>query len=79
MARLPAFLELKSPAAADKARRTLTAALDVLARFPARGRIVRPGLRELAAPFGRGAYLFRYRVSETEVLVTRIRHSRERR
>ncbi|MBS0361939.1 MAG: type II toxin-antitoxin system RelE/ParE family toxin [Proteobacteria bacterium] len=79
MARLPAFLEFKSASAASRARHVLIAALETLAQFPLRGRMVRAGLWELVAPFGRDAFLLRYRVSDSEVFVTRIRHSREAR
>jgi plasmid stabilization system protein ParE len=78
--RLPAFLAPKSGRAAEQARLTILQAIRSLSEFPNRGR---PGggatWRELAVDFGRDAYFLRYRVRGDEVLVTRIKHSRERR
>ena len=78
--RLPAFLSPRSARASERARQTLLQAIRSLSEFPNRGR---PGAgvtwRELVVDFGRDAYILRYRVRQDEVLVTRIRHSRERR
>ena len=78
--RLPRFLDSKSAAAAARSRAILVAAIDSLREMPNRGR---PGpkqsTRELVVPFGRDAYVLRYRVDTSEVVVIGIRHTRERR
>lgn len=79
LARLAAFLQPDSPAAAVRARAALEIALNSLAKFPDRGREGRGGLRELKAAFGRDGYVIRYSVGPHIVLVTRIFHARERR
>jgi plasmid stabilization system protein ParE len=80
LARLPAFLAPKSAKAGAKSRERLMSAIDSLLEFPARGRPSgRTGLREVFIRFGRDGYVIRYYASETEVFITRIRHTRERR
>ena len=54
-------------------------AIASLDELPERGRPVAPDTRELDVKFGRGRYVVRYRVSESQVVVTRIFHGRERR
>jgi plasmid stabilization system protein ParE len=49
---------------------------------PERGRpATRSGFRELVVPFGRGAYVIRYRIDRTRdaVVITRLWHGREQR
>jgi plasmid stabilization system protein ParE len=78
-ARLADFLSLQSPAAANRAREAISAAIVSLQEHPGRGLSAGGTLRELVIPFGRGGYAVRYRIGETIVLVTRIFHTRERR
>jgi len=77
LARLAAWLAPKSTQAADRAADALTEAIESLAEFAERGRLVHGRVRELPVKFGRYGYVVRYRVSATEVMVTRLRHSRE--
>jgi plasmid stabilization system protein ParE len=82
LARLRAFLEGKSPAAADRATAALVAAIQSLDTFPERGRPSgAPTSRELIVPFGNSAYVLRYayRHEADEVVVLRIWHGREAR
>jgi plasmid stabilization system protein ParE len=39
----------------------------------------RLGLRELALRFGSGGYVLRYQIREGEIVILRVRHSREQR
>ena len=57
----------------------LAKAIALLADFPERGRHVGGTVREPPVQFGRYGYVMRYRVSATAIVVTRIRHARERR
>ena len=78
--RLPAFLNVKSVEAAGRAKAAILAGIDSLRELPQRGRPApRGGYRELVVPFGRDAYVLRYRIVGDEVIVIAIRHSRERR
>ena len=80
LARLEDWLRERSPAAADRLGPLLERALGSLAEFAERGRApTKPGLRELPVPFGSGAYLIQYQVRADMVVVSRIKHSRERR
>lgn len=82
LARLRAFLEGKSPRAADRAVATLTAAVQSLDDFLERGRSSGAGnLRELVIPFGQSNYLMRYayRAEMDEIVVVRVWHGRESR
>lgn len=44
---------------------------------PMRGRLVGRTAREINIPFGRSAYIIRYRVSGRRVIITRIWHGLE--
>ena len=78
--RLTEFLAGKSERAALSASQVLVAAVLSLEQFSERGRpMKRRGWRERVVRFGNAAYIIQYRVSETEVFVARIFHSRERR
>jgi plasmid stabilization system protein ParE len=80
VSRLRSFLDQKSPIASAKAAAKLLAAIDTLQEFPGRGRPTIYGdLRELIVPFGRSAYVIRYkyRSEADEVLIMRVWHSRE--
>lgn len=78
LARLSAWLRPTNPRAADEAADVLTDAIQSLSEFPNRGRPVGGGVRELPVKFGRYGYIIRYRVSASGVMVTRLRHVRER-
>ena len=79
--RLHDFLSPKNPAAADRVVDLLFESAKSLKDVPHKGRPLRHDFRELIVPFGRGAYVLRYRVEETNntVLIIRIWHSREQR
>lgn len=78
--RLPDFLELTNPRAAQEVRGALEKCVSSLAEFAERGHQSEiAGYRELRVRYGRYGYVVRYRVRELEVLVTRIRHAREQR
>jgi len=58
----------------------LFGAASSLRNLPERGRpAVRPGYPELIVPFGRGAYVIRYRIDydRDSVVIVRIWHGRE--
>ncbi|ATQ43028.1 type II toxin-antitoxin system RelE/ParE family toxin [Caulobacter mirabilis] len=75
--RLGDFLSEWSDSLAERAVATLYDAVNSLQTMPDRGRPLTGPLRELVVPFGKGAYIVRYVVSEHEVLITRIFHSLE--
>ena len=77
--RLEAWLLDKDPGAAIEVGEVLERAIASLNELPERGRPVASDTRELDVKFGRGRYVVRYRVSERQVVVTRIFHGRERR
>jgi plasmid stabilization system protein ParE len=80
--RLRQFLEPHGEALAARAYDTLFAAARSLADLPERGHpATRAGYRELVVPFGRGAYVIRYRVDHARetVIIVRLWHGRERR
>jgi len=63
----------------QRAARCLREAADLLQQFPEAGRPL-PDLapfRDLAVPFGAGAYVIRYRLRDDVVVIVRIWHSRE--
>jgi plasmid stabilization system protein ParE len=77
--RLEDWLLAKNPAAADRVRDVLTAALCTLAEHPLRGRSLGNGVRQIFAGLGGSNYVIRYRATQNSVVVTRIYHGRERR
>lgn len=77
--RLEAWLLDKNPGAAVKVRGILQAAFEGTVQFPRRGRIVRGAIRQTYAPFGKSAYVIRYRFQNGQVIITRIFHGKERR
>jgi plasmid stabilization system protein ParE len=79
--RLHAFLHPKNADAADRAVELIYGSALALRNAPNKGRPMRAKLRELIVPFGKGAYVIRYRVydEEQKITVVRIWHSRERR
>jgi plasmid stabilization system protein ParE len=82
LVRLRQFLQPHGEALSLRAVDALFAAARSLADLPERGRPAsRPGYRELVVPFGRGAYIIRYRIDQEHdaVVIVRIWHGRERR
>jgi plasmid stabilization system protein ParE len=82
LVRLRQFLEPHGEALSQRAVDTLFSAASSLCDLPERGRpATRPGYRELVVPFGRGAYLIRYRIDfrRQTVVIVRIWHGREQR
>jgi len=78
--RLTDFLESKSERAAARAGEAITSAILSLAEFSERGHPSKhAGWRELVVPFGRSAYVIRYKVEGESVFVSRIFHGLERR
>lgn len=80
IARLRAFLEEKSPSAADRALDAIEAALFSLEKMADRGfHGPREGTRQLFVPFGQAGYIMQYLVEGQEVTVLRIFHALEER
>jgi plasmid stabilization system protein ParE len=77
--RLDNWLSARDVGAAARLGDLLVQALDSLAETPLRGRITGPTTREINVPFGRDAYIIRYRVRGTRVIIARIWHSLEHR
>jgi len=80
--RLDLFLRPINRAAADRFQDTIWSALQRLMEHPRAGRPwpLKPedqDIRELFVPFGKRAYVVRYRISGAEIVVARIHHSRE--
>jgi plasmid stabilization system protein ParE len=80
--RLREFLEPHGEALAARAFDALFAAALSLEEMPERGHpAARPPYRELLVPFGRSAYVIRYRIdyARDAVVIIRMWHGRERR
>ncbi len=79
--RLHAFLFLVNADAADRMVNLLYEASLSLRHAPEKGRPLTAGLRELIVPFGKSAYVIRYRVYKQRQLIAiaRIWHGKERR
>lgn len=77
--RLEAWLCAHDFKAAARVGPLLLDAFDSLTQTPLRGRPTGSTTREINVPFGRQAYIIRYRVRGSRVIVTRVRHSLERR
>ncbi|MBU4433645.1 MAG: type II toxin-antitoxin system RelE/ParE family toxin [bacterium] len=75
--RLDVQLSAHSPRAAARLGLLLEKALDSLVEAPMRGRLIGGTVREINIPFGRSAYVIRYRVSGSRVIITRIWHGLE--
>lgn len=77
--RLRQFIQANSPAASRRAARRIFEAAKVLQRQPDAGRPLEDplGFRDLVIPFGAGAYVLRYRLTDVGVVVVRVWHSRE--
>ncbi|MBI1682965.1 type II toxin-antitoxin system RelE/ParE family toxin [Caulobacter hibisci] len=69
----------KNPSAARRAGQIIAASIRSLAEYAERGQIgPRKDLRRLQVPFGDSGYVVEYQITPTEVLITRIKHARER-
>lgn len=80
LVRLEDFLLSKSERAGRAAGAAIRRALIDLSQFPYQGpETRRGGIRQLIIKFGRDGYVAQYRVAETELVVARIFHGRERR
>jgi plasmid stabilization system protein ParE len=83
LVRLRALLGEKSSTAAERAAARILQVASLLVEQPELGRPVEddelPGLREILAPFGGGAYVLRYRIDADAVVIARVWHSREER
>lgn len=77
--RLIVWLSVRDARAAARLGPVLDEAVASLAESPLRGREAGPKTREINIPFGRSAYIVRYRVIGSRVVVTRIWHSLEHR
>ena len=78
LARLMVFIADRSLETALRANDLIRSRLASLSAFPYRGRrTAQPDIRELVIPFGRRAYIARYRISADLVIVAGIRHSHE--
>lgn len=81
IARLFRFLRKKSPKAAKNAIKAIRLGAKQLSDFPNVGRPMEDdtGRRELVLAFGTGAYVIRYMLDDTTVVVIRVWHGREKR
>ena len=81
IARLHEFLKNKSPDAASRMVDLLLNGADKLMDFPEMGKPLGDELkrRELFLAFGAGAYVVRYILTENNIVVIRVWHSREMR
>jgi plasmid stabilization system protein ParE len=82
LVRLRQFLQPHGEALSQRAIDTLFSAAHSLQDLPERGRpALKPGFRELVVPFGRGAYIIRYRIDyeRDTVVIVRLWHGREHR
>lgn len=80
LARLHAFLAPLSRETANRAIRAIQKGVQPLAEHPGIGRLVDdmpPEFREWIVQFGNGAYIVRYEIVGKQVVILRIRHSRE--
>ena len=77
--RLRAFIDPHHPEAAGRAARTILEAANSLRDMPELGAPSSDGYRTLTTPFGRGAYIIRYRYEGDRVIIVRVKHSREAR
>lgn len=77
--RLMAFQARRSKRVRAAAEARLADGLQLIGEHPLIGFPVSSAYRQLVLRFGGGAYVLRYRLTETEIVVTRIWHSLERR
>lgn len=72
------WLDIRSPAAAERALNEILTAFDLLADFPEIGRAA-GARREWPVKFGRDGLVVIYTVSARRLRIERVRHGRERR
>ncbi len=77
VARLHDFLAAKNPQAARRAAATIRTAVKLLAAHPHVGRAMAEMPREWPISFGASGYVALYRLSDTEIVILAVRHSRE--
>ena len=77
--RLRAFIDPHNTEAAGRAAKTILTAANSLQDMPELGAPSSDGYRTLTTPFGRGAYIIRYRYENDRVIIVRVKHSREAR
>ena len=80
LSRLRSFLEEKDSTTGTKVVAKLRSAINSLHQFPSLGRpALLPDLRELIVPFGRSAYIVRYKYvsGDSELVILRVWHGRE--
>ena len=77
--RLRNFIKSKNPLAAQRAAKRILEGANLLKDNPAAGLPVEAlvGYHELILSFGSGEYIVRYRLEGEQVLIVRVRHSRE--
>ena len=75
------FLRERDPRAAERAIRAMQLGVQRLLEFPHLGRRMEDETerREVAVPFGAGAYVLRYRMHDETIVVLCVWHSREAR
>jgi plasmid stabilization system protein ParE len=74
-----AWLDDRSPSAADRAEAAINMAIDLLALFPLSGSPSVDDTRQLPVRFGRDGFILRYQTMQDHVLVRRIFHARQNR
>ena len=77
--RLREFIDREDPTAARRAAARILSGSQILLDNPEAGKPLGDGTerRELYLPFGVGAYVLRYRLHGTTVVIIRVWHSRE--
>jgi plasmid stabilization system protein ParE len=81
LARLRDFIRVHNPNAAERAAKRILEAARKLQAHPLIGRpvtnIQQPKLRDLFIPFGQAGYWLRYTITDSDIIIIRIWHSRE--
>jgi len=79
IARLRDFLKSKNPLAAQRAAKRILEGVLILQDNPGAGMPVEKLIdyRDLRLAFGSGEYIIRYRVEIHQVVIVRVRHSKE--
>ena len=77
--RLYDFISPHNEDAAARAVQAIVGGVDQLADFPEAGRLWEPDVdfRELVVPFGARAYIVRYRIFDSRVIIVRVWHGLE--
>lgn len=71
------FPEGHSTRAAQRIRARIADALQLISEHPRIGVRLRGSIRQTVTRLGRNAYIIRYRLTETDILITRIWHGKE--